>query len=232
VMTDLLRGPRWEAARGFELTDEVRVLIAAQAAIPVLALGAGCYDDVETIIVHPTTVRFDAPRPGPVPGTVTSGPNPLAGRATHRGPIVIAWDSAKRDARHPERGRDVVIHEFAHALDMIDGVLDGTPPLPEGDIPSRWARTFGAELRALRRGGTGGVFRTYASTSAAELFAVASEAFFCRPVRLEEERPAVYDLLRTFYRQDPAERFRRAGRGTSTGISGVHSVTPGADKSG
>ncbi|MEJ7845564.1 MAG: M90 family metallopeptidase [Acidimicrobiales bacterium] len=209
LMADLVATKRWEAARGFVLTDEVRTVIAAQAALLVLGLDAGCYHDIGSIIVHPTTMRFGRTHTGPA-GTVGHGPRPVVGQANHRGPVVIAWDAARVGARHPERGHDVVLHEFAHKLDMLDDVVDGTPPLPDAEARRRWFRVCTAEMARLRAGEGSPLLRTYAATNPAEFFAVATEAFFDKPVELEADVAELYGVLRDFYRQDPAARARRA----------------------
>ena len=143
---------RWEAARGFALTDEVQVTIAAQAALLVLGLGYDAYRGVGTIIVHPTTMVMKGERAGPASGTVSDEPIPLLGVAHYEGPVIIAWDEARANARDPERGHNVVYHEFAHKLDMLDGVVDGTPPLARREDLARWVEVCTAEYEALRNG--------------------------------------------------------------------------------
>ncbi len=146
---------RWEAARGFELTDEIRVTIAAQAALLVLGFvdeTYEAYENVDTIIVHPTTMTFTGPRGGMIPGTIDDSPLHALGVAQYDGPVIIAWDEALACARHPERGHNVVYHEFAHKLDMLDGVIDGTPPLPTQEAMQQWIAVCTAEYEALQRG--------------------------------------------------------------------------------
>ncbi|HEV7865999.1 MAG TPA: zinc-dependent peptidase, partial [Acidimicrobiia bacterium] len=127
LMEAIVEGKRWEAANGFALTDEIRTVIAAQAALLVLGLGFDWYRAVQAIVVHPSTVMSHEPRPGPA-GTMEDGPFPLLGLAdSNFGPVLIAWDEARANARHPEWGHDVVLHEFAHKLDMLDDVINGTP---------------------------------------------------------------------------------------------------------
>ena len=137
-LDDLVSTRRWEAANGFELTDRMRVVIGAQAGILALGLPDDSFADVGTIIVHPTTVRIDRTTAGPIEGTETCGSVDLLGEAVFDGPIVIAWDSASSSARHPERGTDVIFHELAHKIDMLDGTVDGTPPLEPGPFADRW----------------------------------------------------------------------------------------------
>lgn len=203
----LLRDKRWEAARGFELTDEVRVVIAAQAALMVLEADPGVFRLVDTVLVHPRPMRTHRPVTGPAPGLLTERPGPVGGHTFTHGPVVIAWSQARANARRPEAGRNVVIHEFAHKIDLLDATLDGTPPLA-AEERQRWEAVVAAELDAVREGTS--ALRSYAGHNPGELFAVASETFFCRPVEMEAESPELYDLLGGFYRQDPAERVRRS----------------------
>ncbi len=200
----LLATKRWEAARDFTLTEEMQVTIAGQAAVLVLELGEEWYRLVSAVIVHPTTVTLHSERQGPVAGTRSDDAMAIIGQATgERGPLLVAWDAVLAAVAHPERGEHVVLHEFAHKLDMLDGYADGMPPLAER-VRSRWVEVFDAELERLRSGPVDAVLRPYAATSLAELFAVATEAFFCAPAALAAGRYELYGLLRDFYRQDPA----------------------------
>jgi len=201
---------RWEAANGFALTDEIRVVVAAQAALLILGLDIDCYRDVTAIIVHPTTVTLRGERAGPAHGVMTDAPLPIVGQARdRRGPVVIAWDAARAGARHPERGYDVVLHEFAHKLDMLDGMVDGTPPLPDRTAHRRWVEVCTAEYDLLRAGEGGDLLRGYAGVNPGEFFAVATEVFFDRPGEMLDRKPQLYDVLRGFYNQHPAARARR-----------------------
>jgi MtfA peptidase len=211
LMDTLLRTKKWEAARGFQLTDEIRVVIAAQASLLVLGIGIEYYRAVTSIIVHPTTMVWRGVRPGPAPGVVTDAPVSLLGQAQHqRGPIMIAWDAASAGARHPERGHNVVFHEFAHKLDMLDHIVDGTPPLPDKATRERWIEVCTTEYRLLRSGAGGNLLRNYAAVNPGEFFAVATEVFFDLPGEMQAQKPELYDVLRHFYRQDPAQREQRA----------------------
>ena len=208
LMAGLVEDKRWEAAAGFELTDEIRVVIAAGAALLVLGLDLDWYRNVETIIVHPSTLHFNEPRPGPA-GTL-GDPVPLLGQARHRGPVLIAWDTARANARHPQWGEDVVLHEFAHKLDMLDDDTDGFPPIADAAARSRFVSVCTREFDQLRLGlGAAGLLRGYATENQGEFFAVATEAFFTRPVELAAAHPELYGVLKEFYRQDPASRVRR-----------------------
>ena len=139
---------------------------------------------------------------------------PISGQAHHRGPVLLSWSTAAFEARHPDRGANVVMHEFAHQLDMLDGVVDGTPPLDDPTDRARWIDICTAEFEALQRGEPS-VLREYAATDAGEFFAVATEVFFSIPVELAADKPDLYDVLRAFYRQDPAARLNRSRSGTA-----------------
>ena len=209
LTAEIVQTMHWESARGFELTDEMVLTISAHAALPVLELGADLYRSVSTIIVHPRTIVLTGTRPGPVAGTVSDEPDFLLGEAHFRGPVLLAWAAVLRQAQRPQRGEDVVIHEFAHRLDMLDGLVDGTPPLDD-DARARWVEVCTAEFEQLRDGEPDPLLRRYAASDPGEFFAVASEAFFTRPVEMDESKPALYGVLRDFYRQDPAARERRS----------------------
>jgi hypothetical protein len=206
----LVVGKRWEAARGFTLTDDMRVVVAAQAALLILELEVDAYRDVQSIIVHPTTVTFRGPRPGPARGLMTDDPLTVIGQAHgRRGPVIIAWDAARFGARHPERGHNVVLHEFAHKLDMLDDLIDGTPPLPDRAARQRWVEVCTAEYELVRAGLGGHLLWAYAGTNPGEFFAVVTEVFFGRPIELRQEKPDLYEVLGDYYRQDPAARLAR-----------------------
>jgi Mlc titration factor MtfA (ptsG expression regulator) len=211
-MEELIRvflvAKKWQAARNFELTEEIRVLISAMACLLVLGLDETYYDTVRWIEVHPTTVVRTGERGTDVVGVVADGPLPILGEASFEGPVVIAWDSAAADARHPERGHNVVYHEFAHKLDMGDRLVDGTPRFADPDTRQRWIEVCTAEFEQVRRGAGGPLLDPYAATNPAEFFAVVTEVFFDRPVDLQELKPDLYDVLQSFYRQDTAARER------------------------
>lgn len=212
ITVHLLDRKRWEAANGFALTETMRVLIAAQASLLGLGLGIDCYRNVKTVLVHPTTQVLRGQRRGPISGVVTDAPMPILGQTKFAGPVSIAWDEASANARHPERGHNVVYHEFAHKLDLLDGTIDGTPPLETTEQMQRWIEVCTREYDALRAGRGGHLLRDYAAVNTGEFFAVATEVFFDLPVRMRAEKADLYEVLADFYRQDPAERADRARR--------------------
>ncbi len=205
----LLSDKTWEAARGFELDDTVRVVIAAQAALLVLGLSLDHYRNVSGIIVHATTMRTRGERAGPSAGTVSADRLAVIGLAQGgRGPIVLAWDQALAGAHRAELGGNVVLHEFAHKLDMQGGALDGTPVLAD-ELHEDWVAVCTEVYDDLVAGVPRPPLRWYGATNPGEFFAVATELFFERSAELKAREPALYDVLLRFYRQDPAAREAR-----------------------
>ena len=209
ITDELISRKQWEAARGFALDDTVRVVIASQAALLVLGLGTDHYRLVSGIVVHPSTVETSGVRAGPSLGTVSADPLTVLGLAEDgRGPIVIAWDEALAGAHRRERGNNVVLHEFAHKLDMRDGAIDGTPLLT-GDLRADWVRVCTAVYEDLVAGRPRPPMRWYGATNHGEFFAVATEVFFEQSQDLLAMEPELYDVLARFYHQDPAARESR-----------------------
>lgn len=208
----LLRTKRWEAARGQELTDEVRTLVAGHAALLVLGLDETAYDGVGTIVVRSRAMRRTAPMAGPARGVLMDPPGAVDGEAHHAdGPVMLVWPSFRREAANLRLGHDVVLHEMAHKLDMLDGTLDGTPPIADDVARRRWVEVCTAEYDAVRAGAPHPL-RSYAGTNPAEFFAVATETFFTRPLAVQAATPALYAVLAAYYRQDPATRLRSFSR--------------------
>ena len=208
----------WEGCGGLEMTDEIRVTIAAQAGLLVLGIPHEYYSNVQSVLVYPSTVVTPKRSPGvfELPtGPVASGV-PILGEAQLHGPVILVWDAVKHNARHPEQGHDVVYHEFAHKLDMLDGSVDGTPPLGSRDEIRRWAEVCEREfndLRARVSRGKSTFLDQYGATNEAEFFAVATEFFFDKPAAMRRHEPELYELLQGFYGQDPAARAARSGEG-------------------
>lgn len=217
MVETFIAAKRWEAARGFTITEEMQVTVAAQGMLLVLELGAEWLDDVGSIILHPSTITLRGEHAGPVPGVRTDEPVSLIGEAHFRGPVLVAWDAARYQAAHPRTGNNVVIHEFAHHLDMLGGVIDGTPPIDDPDLRRRWIEVCTVEFDILHGYHRDTILRSYASTDPGEFFAVASEVFFTKPQALRDSKPELYEVFAAFYRQDPAGRADRAAERASQG---------------
>lgn len=204
----------WEGAGGLELTDEIRVTISAQACLLLLGLPHNYYKNVQSIIVYPSTVVPPARKPGFFENTVApvDSAHPIIGQAFLRGPVIIIWDAALRGGRHPELGHNVIYHEFAHKLDMLDGSADGTPPLKDRAEYRDWVQTCTQEylrLKNLTKKGKRSFLDSYGATNEAEFFAVATEQFFDQPQLMIEHAPDLYRVLKNYYCQDPVERVSR-----------------------
>jgi len=194
----------WEGCAGLTVTDEMKVTIAAQACLLVLNIEHDYFSRVPSILLYPSGYRAPAERRNP-DGTIGHGPGRL-GEAWYRGPVILAWDSVLA-AGHD--GQNVVLHEFAHQLDFLDGYADGTPPLSSREAYRQWHEVMTAEYERLvceSAHGRARVLDAYGATNPAEFFAVATEAFFETPVPLRQRHPALYEVLRDYYRQDTAER--------------------------
>ena len=195
-------------AQGHQVTPLQRVIIAVQACVLVLNLDLALFDGWESVVVYPGEFV-----PGweweDEAGVVHTNDEPMAGEAMHRGPVVLSWPDVAASADWEASGMNLVIHEFAHKLDMIDGDANGCPPLPPGTPLGEWKRTMRAAFddfveRVDRNADM--AIDPYAAESPGEFFAVLSEVFFAEPRLLKAEYPGVYDLFTRFYRQDPGSR--------------------------
>ena len=199
----------FEGCGGLEVTDEIKVTIAAQACLLLLHRDTDVYPKLITILVYPSAYVSNMPQHSPQ-GVVTEGPQGRLGEAWTTGVVVLSWDDVKLGAADARDGHNVVFHEFAHQLDTEDGSADGAPVLPGRNMYSAWARVLGAEYDELRRvaeTGKKSVLDTYGASEPAEFFAVATEAFFEKPVQLKKKHPELYEELKIYYGQDPEAEF-------------------------
>ncbi len=194
---------------GFEVTDEVAVAVAAQACLPVLRLGLSWYDGFVGIVMHAGEVVAQRSFQDE-DGVVHEYDEELAGEAMEGGPLMLAWQAIAVSDDPAQFGADavfnVVIHEFAHVIDMRDGVADGVPPL-DSAARERWIDVIDAEWEkfcARLDAGEETLIDPYGGEAVEEFFAVAVEAFFVAPAAMRAEAPAMYRLLADFFGQDPA----------------------------
>ena len=202
----LLAEKHFEGCGGLQLTDEIRVTVAAQASVLLLHRDTDYYPRLTSILIYPSA--YVVPGERPIGGGIwEEGEDVRLGHTSAQlGALVVAWDDVVRGARTFDDTDNVVFHEFAHQLDFEDHVVDGTPLLESRQYVS-WARVLGAEYEALRRAtvqATPTLIDEYGATNPAEFFAVVTELFFERPTALRERHPALYEELRKFYQQDPA----------------------------
>jgi MtfA peptidase len=208
----------FEGCGGLELTDEIKVTIAAQACLLLLHRQTDIYPRLITILVYPNA--FVAKAIEPIgSGTVLEGDTIRLGESWSSGVVVLSWDDVRAGASDIHDGQNLVLHEFAHQLDREDGAINGTPLLDQHSQYVAWARVLNGEYERLRRDrwlGRATVLDEYGATNPAEFFAVATECFFEKPRVLEKRHPQLYDELKRFYRQDPA-RLVPARPGPATG---------------
>lgn len=210
MATLFLARKEFSGGRELHVSDEMAVAVAAQACLPVLKLGLDWYDSFIGIVIHPDLVTVRREHMDEV-GIVHEYDESLAGEAMEGGPVMLSWRDVAEAGDSAEWGYNVVIHEFAHVIDMRDGVADGVPPLPNRAARAQWLDVFEAHHAALCADLDRGVeplLDPYAAESLEEFFAVASETFFVAPIELRAEHPALYTQLAGFYRQDPAATIR------------------------
>ena len=204
-----LASKEFHGVDGFAVTDEVAVAVAAQACLPVLRLGLSWYDGFVGIVMHASEVVAQRTVQDE-DGVVHEYDEELAGEAMEGGPLMLAWNAVAVSDDPAEFGADavynVVIHEFAHVIDMRDGLADGVPPLDTAER-ERWITVIDAEWEkfcARIDAGEDTLIDPYGGEAVEEFFAVAVEAFFVAPAAMRAEEPAMYELLAGFFKQDPA----------------------------
>jgi Mlc titration factor MtfA (ptsG expression regulator) len=207
--TLFLHAKQISGAHGLIVTDEMHVLIAAQACILILNLDLDYYDGWVEIIVYPGEfirnyeyVDED--------GVVHHAAEAVSGESWLGGPLILSWEDASTTGA--EVGYNVVIHEFAHKLDMLNGDANGFPPLHADMSRQAWSEAFSEAYAAFcRRVDADEAMEVdpYAAEDPAEFFAVMSEAFFEIPLAVKLHFPHVYEQLALFYRQDPAARWSK-----------------------
>jgi len=198
-------------ARGHLVTPLQRVIIAIQACVLVLELDLALYDGFENVIVYPGEFVPDWEWEDET-GVVHRNIGALAGEAMPGGPVVLSWPDVEASADWTASGMNLVVHEFAHKIDMQAGDANGCPPLPATMSAAAWQQALTAayeDFCARADDGEDTAIDSYASESPAEFFAVGSEVFFAEPLLLRREYPDVYAQFTAFYRQDPARRADR-----------------------
>lgn len=190
---------------GLEITDEIRVTVAAQACLLLLNRPGTYYPGLRQILVYPGSFvvhRLETDSAG----VAHHEPRALSGESWSEGQVILSWHDTLEGAADPSDGQNVTIHEFAHQLDQEKGVANGAPILGRREHYARWSQVLGAEFSALQQRanqGTASLFSDYGATNPAEFFAVISEVFFEQPQRMADEHPALYRELSQFYQLNP-----------------------------
>jgi Mlc titration factor MtfA (ptsG expression regulator) len=202
----------WEGAHGLFVTEEMKVTIAAQAALLLLGADHDYYARVDSVVVYPSSFRTPVAEDGWEDDELSD--TVLAGQAVYRGPVILSWDEVLPEGRDPDAGYNVVVHEFAHQLDFLDNLVNGTPPLGDRELEARWRYVmtvaYEDHRRAVNKGEEETFFDEHAADNETEFFADATEAFFCRPEDMQDMYLEVYKLFAAYYRVDPVKWF--AGR--------------------
>ncbi len=200
----LLAEKNFEGCGGLELTDEIRITIAGQAAILLLHRETDYFPGLVSILVYPAA--FIAPTEEDDFGDeIIEGQDIHLGESWNIGALVLSWEHVLHGGRDARDGENVVLHEFAHQLDYEDGVSNGAPLLDDDEY-ERWGEVLTGEYENLWRDierHRRTLINTYGATNPAEFFAVVTECFFERPEAMHQKHPELYDVLRDFYQQDP-----------------------------
>ncbi len=196
----------FEGCGGLEITEEIKVTIAAQACMLLLNRKTTYFPKLHTILVYPHTY---------VAKTISSdgriridGQSVRLGESWQNGPVVLSWNSVTGGTMNVTDARNVVLHEFAHQLDQEDGAADGAPILERRSRYAEWARVLSAEYEALqkkKKKRRRSVMNKYGATNPAEFFAVITETFFEKPRQMKKKHPDLYEELRDYYKLDPVE---------------------------
>ncbi|HEY5140834.1 MAG TPA: M90 family metallopeptidase [Methylococcales bacterium] len=196
----------FEGCRGLEITDEIKLTIAAQACILLLHRQTDYYPGLTSILVHPQAYHATNRR-HIGDGVIIEGDEVRLGESWHRGSVVLSWEDVKRQSLRHNNAQNVVLHEFAHQIDLSGGQGDSSPVLQQAESFAEWAAALQenyeqlcADIMADRPT----VLDDYGATNPTEFFAVATECFFENPHQLQQYHPQLYNELKAFYLQDPA----------------------------
>jgi MtfA peptidase len=199
----LLAEKHYEGCNGLEMTDEVRVTVAGEAALLILNRETAYYPELLTVLVYPDVFYADIEdNEGPI---VSEYKEDRSGESWDMGVIILSWEDAVKHASTGRGGYNVVLHEFAHQLDMENGAMDGIPRLGTHAQRAQWRTAFGEAYDHFERGGkSNSVVDEYASGDPSEFFAVVTESFFERSLAFKREQPKLYNVLASYYCVDPA----------------------------
>jgi len=197
---------KFEGCGGLQLTEAIKVTIAAQACLLLLKRKPTFYPKLTSILVYPGAyIARQTSFIGDIPVQVDSA---RLGESWTNGALVLAWDHVKEESMDISDKHNVVLHEFAHQLDQEDGQANGAPILEQRSSYLAWARILGREYRELIEKVEEehhDVIESYGATNPAEFFAVITEAFFKKPQNLNKKHPALYKELKLYYKMDPLQ---------------------------
>ncbi|WP_163835346.1 M90 family metallopeptidase [Spartinivicinus ruber] len=196
---------KYYGCAGLEITEEIKVTIAAQACLLVVGRPDNWYDKLQSILVYPGSFQLH----GENTNDIHSAPPAIRlGESWQNGRIILSWHDVKFGGLYPDDGHNVTFHEFAHQLDTADGYADGLPQLAINQSYRVWTQVFAQEfhrLQAAAQNGNSSVMDYYGATNPAEFFAVATETYFEKPHAMAAEQPELFEQLKAFYKLDPRE---------------------------
>lgn len=207
LIQQFLHQKHFSGAGGLEITDEIRVTIAAEACMLLLNRKTNVYPALRYIIVYPSAFVVDRPQGGP-DGIVHEGRKGLLGESWANGKVILAWDNVLHGSSNFVDGQNVVLHEFAHQLDSESGSTNGAPILAGNSCLRTWAATLSGEFGELQKEawqGKRSLIDHYGATNPAEFFAVSTETFFEKPVQMAKHHAELFEVLKCYYRIDPRE---------------------------
>ena len=206
LMAMLLQQKIIIGVQGLKLNYEMKLVIAAQACVPILKLGLNYYSGFSQVSVYPTAFWVERDEQDAA-GVVHHVRRLLSGESWSHGPLIISWDEVEKDSQRERSGHNVIIiHEFVHKIDMLNQSANGVPPIPTEMSAIEWQAIFSKAYNVLNeriQHHHKPYINAYAASSPAEFFAVASEYFFTAPEKLNEHCHDVYKELMVFYRQNP-----------------------------
>jgi hypothetical protein len=209
-MQVFLAEKRFEGCNGVEVTDEMRVLVAAMACLLILHIDVDYFPRMRSVLIYPEA--FVVPHKQRNPGGIVSEfMDVRVGESWSVGTVILCWPEVARDL-NISRGRNVVFHEFAHQIDQANGAADGWPAAVDADLAELWGEVMRRAYDALTAAvdhGLPTLIDAYGAKSPAEFFAVVTEYFFAQPAALREQHPDLYEVFARFYKQNPTSRFDR-----------------------
>ncbi len=202
----------WEGCKGLTVTEEMKATIAGQACLLLLGIEHDHFRNVKTILVFPRQFVPSENEDMDESGVIHQSNEAALGQAWENGPVILSWADSKAGGRNQRDGLNVVLHEFAHKLDLSDGMIDGAPRLKSLRQYKHWAEVMRREYEQLvensrKRKAT--LLDDYGTTNPGEFFAVAVECFFEKSIQMRQKHRELYEVLRDYFQQDPAERMSR-----------------------
>lgn len=207
LIKQFLHQKHFTGAGGLEITDEIRVTIAAEACLLLVNRKTNVYPSLRYIIVYPTAFVVDRPQGG-VDGIVSEGRKGLLGESWSNGKVILAWDNVLHGSTNFVDGQNVVLHEFAHQLDSESGNTNGAPVLAGKNCLRTWAGTLSREFEELQKDawkGKSSLIDHYGASNPAEFFAVSTETFFEKPKQMAKHHSELFEVLKCYYQIDPGD---------------------------